>query len=296
MQNHKEIEIMVMGGTEAYFLNRGDIGQIVEEVRLETPYGLANKISVLDLGGKYVGFMSRHGEHGYSVSAPFVNSRANIYAAKEMGAKRVLSWNGAGAISPHITPGDYVIIDDYIDMTKRRDYTYYVGKGMGFIRQNPAFCPECRKALFDAAKAVEPRTFDGGVYVCTEGPRLESKAEIRMYGMWGADVVGMTIIPELYLARELEMCYASLTYISNFAEGSARLSQQQNASIFSSMLPEEVAKRMKDSTKALPLIFKNAMLSLLEDRKCNCSHSMDVYKKRGDITEDWHTWVTPPEK
>ena len=103
----------------------------------------------------------------------------------------------------------------------------------------------------------------------------------------------MTIIPELYLARELEMCYASLTYISNYAEGSARLGQK-NESIFSGMLPEEVAKRMKDSTKVLPLIFKNAMLKLLGVHECNCSHSMDVYKNRGDIGEDWHTWVTTP--
>ena len=125
---------------------------------------------------------------------------------------------------------------------------------------------------------------------------METKAEIRMYGIMGGDVVGMTIIPELYLARELEMCYASLTYISNFAEGSFRLSEKQNASIFSSMLPEEVAKRMKDSTKALPQIFRNAILKLLDSRDCNCGHSMDVYKKRGDIGEDWHTWVTVPEK
>ena len=288
-----EIEIMIMGGTEAYFLDRGDIGLVVDEIDLETPYGMANKISIIELGEKYVGFMSRHGEHGYSVSAPFVNSRANIYAGKELGCKRILSWNGAGAISQHIIPGDYVIIDDYIDMTKKREYTYYVNKGFGFIRQNPAFCPECREALLEAAKIFEPRTFDGGVYVCTEGPRLETKAEIRMYEMWGGDVVGMTIIPELYLARELEMCYASLTYLSNYAEGSARLGKD-NQSIFSGMLPIEVSKRMKDSTKVLPFIFRNAMLKLLGVQKCNCSHSMDVYKNRGDIGHDWHTWVTAP--
>jgi len=287
------IEIMVIGGTEAYFLDRGDIGRVVDETRIKTPYGLANKISIIELSGKHIGFMSRHGEHGYSVSAPFVNSRANIYAAKELNCKRILSWNGAGAISKHIMPGDYVIIDDYIDMTKKRDYTYYVNKGFGFIRQNPAFCPECRQALLKAAKEFEPRTFDSGVYVCTEGPRLETKAEIRIYGMWGSDVVGMTIIPELYLARELEMCYASLTYISNYAEGSARLGQE-NESIFSGMLPEEVKSRMKDSTKVLPLIFRNAMLKLLDVHECNCSHSMDVYKNRGVIGPDWHTWVTIP--
>lgn len=288
----KKIEIMVIGGTEAYFLDRSDIGTIVDEVRMDTPYGRANKVSVMDMGGgRLVGFMSRHGEHGYSVSAPFVNSRANIYAAKELGAKRVLSWNGAGTISNHIVPGDFVIIDDYIDMTKKRDYTYYVGKGYGFIRQNPAFCPECREALYAAAKKAEPRTFDGGVYVCTEGPRLETKAEIRMYGMWGADVVGMTIIPEVYLARELEMCYASLTYISNFAEGSCKLGQATGG-IFSGMLPDEVGKRMKASTKMLPAIFKDAILTLLERRECTCAHSMDVYKNRGDIGEDWHTWIT----
>ena len=289
----KKISIMTIGGTEAYFLDRSDIGTIVDEVRLETPYGTANKISILDLGdGRLAGFMSRHGEHGYSVSAPFVNSRANIYAAKELGAKRVLSWNGAGAISPHIEPGDFVIPDDYIDMTKKRAYTYYVGKGYGFIRQNPAFCPECRAALYAAAKAVEPRTFNGGTYVCTEGPRLETKAEIKMYGMWGGDVVGMTVIPEVYLARELEMCYASLTYISNYAEGSPKMDQTEGG-VFSGMLPEAVAKRMKDSTKMLPMIFRNAILTLMDQDGCNCSHSMDVYKKRGDINDDWHTWITP---
>ena len=290
------IDILVIGGTEAYNLDREDIGTIVEEVRMETPYGLANKISIMDIGkDKLVGFMSRHGEKGYSVSAPFVNSRANIYAGKELGARRVLSWNGAGAISPHITPGDYVVIDDYIDMTKKRDYTYYVGKGYGFIRQNPAFCPECRSALLESAREFEPRTFDGGVYVCTEGPRLETKAEIKAYGMWGGDVVGMTIIPELYLAKELEMCYASLTYISNFAEGSDRLGNA-NGSIFSAMLPDDIAKRMKDSTKVLPQIFKNAMIKLLDEHSCRCCHSMDVYKNRGDINDDWHTWITIPSK
>ena len=113
--------------------------------------------------------------------------------------------------------------------------------------------------------------------------------------MWGGDVVGMTIIPELYLAKELEMCYASLTYISNFAEGSDRLGNA-NGSIFSAMLPDDIAKRMKDSTKVLPQIFKNAMIKLLDEHSCRCSHSMDVYKNRGDINDDWHTWITIPSK
>lgn len=289
----KNIDILVIGGTEAYFLNRADIGKILEEQRIETPYGLSNKISIMSVNDRYVGFMSRHGEHGYSVSAPFVNYRANIYAAKELGAYRILSWNGAGAINSHITPGDFVIPDDYIDMTKKRDYTYYVGKGYGFIRQSPAFCPECRAALFAAAKEVEPRTFGSGVYVCTEGPRLETKAEINMFRMWGGDVVGMTIIPELYLAKELEMCYSSLTYISNFAEGSAKI-DVTSTGIFTGMLPEDSAKRMKDSTLLLPTIIKNTIVTLLDKRTCRCGNTMDVYKNRGDIGLDWHEWVTKP--
>lgn len=169
-----------------------------------------------------------------------------------------------------------MIIDNYIDITKKRDHTYYVGKGYGFIRQPPAFYPECRAELYAAAKRAEPRTFDGGVYFCTEGPRPETNTEIRMCGMWGADVVGMTIIPEVYLARELEMCYASLTYISHFAEGSSNLGQASGG-IFSGILPA---------------IFKDAILALLGRHDCTCSHSTDVCKNRGDIGEDWHTWIT----
>jgi 5'-methylthioadenosine phosphorylase len=285
-----EIDTMIIGGTEAYNLKGEAFGKILDEVVLSTPFGSSAPIRILDLGECKAGLLSRHGEAGYQTSAPFVNYRANIYAAKELGAQRVISWNGAGAINRMICPGDYVILDDYVDLTKKRDYTFYPGRGYGFIRQSPAFCPELRLALYRAARAVEPRTFDVGVYACTEGPRLETETEIRMYAQAGADVVGMTIVPEVLLAKELEMCYASITYISNFAEG-VRPAASSTNNVFASLLPGEFLEQMKASTRRFAEIIPAAITSLGRERKCACGHFMDVYKKRGDIGEDWHGWV-----
>jgi 5'-methylthioadenosine phosphorylase len=287
-----EIDTMIIGGTEAYNLQGSAFGSVLDELVFSTPFGPSARVRILDLGTCRAGLLSRHGETGYQTSAPFVNYRANIYAAKELGAQRVISWNGAGAINRMIRPGDYVILDDYIDLTKGRDYTFYPDRGYGFIRQNPAFCPELRQALYCAAQAVEPRTFDVGVYACTQGPRLETATEIKMYATAGADVVGMTIVPEVLLAKELEMCYASITYISNFAEG-IRTSESATSSVFASLLPSEYLEQMKTSTRRFAEIIPVAIKSLAQERRCACGHFMEVYRQRGDIGADWHEWVTP---
>jgi 5'-methylthioadenosine phosphorylase len=292
---HNTIDIMIFGGTEAYNLDISSFAPIVEEGVVQTPFGPSSPIRILDYGNCRAGFLSRHGEKGYSVSAPFINYRANVYAARELGARRVISWNGAGSINRFLQPGDYVILDDYIDLTKNRTYTFYTGKGYGFIRQNPAFCPELRQALFNSASKLEPRTFDVGVYACTEGPRLETTTEIRLYGQMGADVVGMTIIPDVYLVKELEMCYASLTYISNYAEG-VHKSDSSTQGVFSSLLPQENTERMKASTRRFGTLLGDVIRSLPHDRRCSCGCSMEVYKQRRDIGGDWHEWISRPEK
>lgn len=286
-----KIEVMVIAGTEAYNLDFGGFGRVVGSTAVETPFGKSAKVSLIDMNGISAGVMSRHGERGYSISAPFVNYHANIWAAKELGAKRIISWNGAGAINRLLSVGDFVILDDLIDMTRKRDYTFYPDRGYGFIRQNPVFCSEVRSALYQAASQFSPHVFRRGVYVCTEGPRLETASEIRVFDTWGADVVGMTPVPEVYLAKELEMCYASITYISNYAEGLVKPQESKQEGVFGSLLPADEAAVLKESVQLLPKIVSTAISLLSEERDCPCVTAMKKYRDRGDIGDDWHTWV-----
>ncbi|HEY3366208.1 MAG TPA: hypothetical protein VGK74_14235 [Symbiobacteriaceae bacterium] len=189
--------------------------------------------------------------------------RALIYAAKELGARRVLAADAVQAVSGLLEPGDLVIPVDVIDQTRLRPFTFFVGKGYGFIKLNPPFCPDLMAALRTTARAANPRSFSGGVYVCAEGPRDATPAERRMYRGWGADVVGGGLLPEAYLARELELCYAALTVIGPAVIGSSDLYDLLTA-----------AAAMAAGTQP-----------------CACGESMKMPKALGVVGPDWHTWL-----
>ncbi len=126
-----------------------------------------------------------------------MNYRANIYALKEQGVSRIVAWTGPGAINASLRPGEYVLPHDVIDHTHGRESSFFKGTGLGFIRQSPVFCPEMRGAVERAMTGLRLTYRDFGVYICTQGPRLETPAEIKLYRTWGADMVGMTIAPEV---------------------------------------------------------------------------------------------------
>ena len=161
---------------------------------------------------KDIGFvvLSRHGEAGYQVSAPFVNDRANLYALKALGVEKILAWCAPGAINEAMAPGDLVIPHDILDEGHQQPYTFFDDRGLGFVRQNPVFCPELRQSGDPNPGAGPFPVHPTGVYIATTGPRLETPAEIRKYKMFGGDLVGMTLVPEIFLARELELCYAAV--------------------------------------------------------------------------------------
>ena len=224
-----------------------------------------------------------------------MNYRANVYAAKSMGVERILAWSGPGAISPGYRPGDLVLPDDLIDFTRNRPSTFYEGKGIGFIRQFPVFCETLRAALKSAWKkgGGKGRGFhDGGVYACTEGPRLETPAEIRFYGRAGADLVGMTLCPEAFLARELEICYAPVLYVTNYAEGVRALPYEKGA-LFEGMLPAAQADAVEAAKNKIPALALAAAQAVEgAPRDCPCAVSMERYRRRGTIGDDFRTWVS----
>ncbi len=237
-------------------------------------------------------FLPRHGEKGYATAASWVNYRANIYALKDLGVERIVSWSGPGAIKPDYAIGQFVVPHDVLDETRRRKDTFFENKGIGFVRQNPVFCPCLRDALLQGLRELRLSHSDGGVYVCTEGPRLETAAEIRKYAALGADLVGMTLCPEVFLARELEICYASVCYVTNYAEG-VRPAAFEAGRLFEGLATEKELDAVASSVKKFPDILY-ATTRLLRDRPrdCSCPRLMDRYRKRGDIGPDWRTWVT----
>jgi 5'-methylthioadenosine phosphorylase len=229
--------ILILGGTAAYFLPLEELLGPLRRVDLETPYGAAFPIFLLERYGERVAFASRHGLGRLEVSPPFVNARANIWAAQAVGVRRIISWNGVGAINPLLEVHDLLALDGLLDFTKTRVRSFEGMRDGGWRTEISAstidecFDPDLSRILYDVAQphsaALTPnpqlptlgRVFPRGIYACAEGPRLETAAEIRGFRRAGADVVGMTLVPEVLLARELGIAFASLVYVTNYATG-----------------------------------------------------------------------------
>ena len=275
---------------------KGTLGERLSSRRVRTPYGLSNPVHLCENDGFRFLFLSRHGEKGYEKTAPYVNYRANIYAAKSLGVTRIVAWTGPGAISRKYRPGDLALPDDLLDFTRTRPSTFFEGTGIGFIRQYPVFCEPLREALRSEAKLrVGGRFHFGGTYACTEGPRLETPAEIRFLARAGADLVGMTLCPEAFLARELEICYAPVAYVTNYAEGVRKMAYRRGA-LFEGMLPPGEAAAVEAAKNAIPGIAIAAARAVAgEERGCPCAVSMERYRKRGIIGPDFRGWVAGPK-
>lgn len=282
---------LIIGGSGAYDIPARVFGNLLETGKVETPFGASGAFSHFEKEDFRFYFISRHGEKGYDVSAPFVNYRANIFGARMLGVERIIAWSGPGIVNGDLHPGSYLIPTDLIDFTKQRERTFFADSGLGFIRQSPVFCTVVARALSESAGDGGREVVHGGTYVCTEGPRLETPAEIRMFAMCGADVVGMTVVPEAFLARELEMCYQPICYLTNFAEGVKKMDYREGV-LFEGMLPGELAGDVERAREDLPGICISAA-RLLDgmERRCPCSVSMMRYREMGLIGDDFRAWV-----
>ncbi len=209
--------LVIFGGTAAYHLKLEEFATVGERRVVETPFGDSAAFVRLNPDAEAIWFSSRHGEGGLQRSAAFVNHRANVWAARDLGAAVILSWNGVGAIAPGLAVGQAVVPDDVLDMTRARLATFALPDVR--VPSGSPFDAAWRARLIDACDALQIPCATHGTYVCTEGPRLETAAEIAMYGWGGSAVVGMTLAPEVWLAAELEIPYASLCIVTNMATG-----------------------------------------------------------------------------
>ncbi len=210
-----QAEFGVIGGSGLY---DPKLLKNVQEVNIETPYGKpSDTITIGELSGKCVAFLPRHGKK-HTIRPTDVNSRANIFALKKLGVKRILASSTVGSLREEYHPGETVFVDQFIDRTTRREQSFYTaaeGKVCHIGMAEP-MCPELRKTLIQVAKQTGFKMHETGTYVCIEGPRFSTKAESKMYRQWGADIVGMTLVPECVLAREAEICYASIATVTDY--------------------------------------------------------------------------------
>jgi 5'-methylthioadenosine phosphorylase len=210
-----QAEIGVIGGTGLYDPN---LLKNVAEITVDTPYGKpSDAITVGELGGRTVAFLPRHGKL-HTIRPTDINVRANIWALKRLGVKRILAASTVGSLREDYQPGDIVFADQFIDRTTNREQSFYtvVEARVCHISVAEPMCPQLHKTVIDAAKNLKIKMHEKGTYVCIEGPRFSTKAESKMYQQWGTDVIGMTMVPEVVLAREAEICYTNISTVTDY--------------------------------------------------------------------------------
>jgi 5'-methylthioadenosine phosphorylase len=251
------IKVAVIGGTGVY---NQSLLENEEEIKVVTRFG-----SVLINQGEYKGrtvyFMARHGG-GHSVPPHRVNYKANIAALKKLDVNAIIATAAVGTLRKSMPPGSRVVIDQFIDFTKNRTSTFYEGEE-GFVVHtdfSEPYCPEVRKAILRAGKNLGQELVDGGCYVCAEGPRFETPAEIRMMEQWGGDLVGMTNVPEVVLAREAGLCYATIALPTNYAAGISA----------TPLTHEEVLEEMERGKQDLDQLLATTILEIKAEHNCNC--------------------------
>ena len=208
-----EAKVAFIGGSGLY-----DMEGLTEreEIDIQTPFGApSDSIVIGALGETRVAFLPRHGS-GHRISPSEIPVRANIYALKSLGVERIVSVSAVGSLKEHIRPMDMVIPDQLIDRTKSRASTFFEEGVVAHVGFADPFCPELSGPAAQSGMRQGVTTHVGGTCVVIEGPQFSTRAESELYRRWGASVVGMTALPEAKLAREAEMCYATLAFVTDY--------------------------------------------------------------------------------
>lgn len=238
-----------------------------KEHRVETPFGSpSGPIVEGEIAGQRIMFLARHGV-GHPINPAQVNYRANIYALKTLGVSRVISVNACGSLREDFQPGDLVVPDQIMDLTKGRPRTFFEDGFTAHIGAADPFCPDLSRYLAQALVSVGARVHTQGAFVIIPGPRFSTRAESNTYRSWGMSIIGMTAAPEAFLAREAELCYASVAHITDY---DVWHSHEEEVSV------EMVLKVLSQNTDYV----KNALTFLAENppqqkRDCSCGDALN---------------------
>ena len=209
----KDVEIGIFGGTGIY-----DSGLLedAQDVAIKTPYGNpSDDITVGTFMGRKIAFLPRHGKK-HTIPPHLINYRANIWAFKELGISRIIAPSAVGSLKEEIMPGHFVMPSQFLDFTKSRKGTFSEDGRVIHISVADPFCPELQSSVIESATKQNIDIHRSCTYVCIEGPRFSTKAESKFYKSTGADIIGMTMVPECQLAREAQICYASVSTVTDY--------------------------------------------------------------------------------
>jgi 5'-methylthioadenosine phosphorylase len=255
-----EVKIAVIGGTG---VADPKLFRTVEEIDANTRYGKpSDRIRITEFVGVPVAFLPRHGS-GHNIPPHMVNSRANIRALKDLGVERVIGLAAVGSLKEGIRPGDIVIPDQFIDMTKQRKGTFYEGPKVIHVSTADPFCSQLRSLGAEKARSLRLPVQGKGTYVCVEGPRFSTRAESNLWRIMHADVVGMTLVPEAQLARELELCYLSISSVTDYDVWAEK-----------PVSAKDVLETMKKNTVKVQNLLKELIPAIPSDRKCACGEAL----------------------
>ena len=258
-----EVEIGVIGGSGLYKMEGLER---VEEVRIDTPFGPpSDPFIVGELKGRRIAFLPRHGR-GHRVQPSDLNFRANIYGMKKLGVNRIISVSAVGSMKEGIHPKDIVIPDQFYDNTRRRISTFFGDGIVAHVSLADPVCPVLSGTLYKAAAGVGAKVHRGGVYLCIEGPQFSTRGESMIYKSWGVDIIGMTNVTEAKLAREAEICYATIALVTDYD-----CWHHEEAAVTADAILEILNKNVETSKK----IIKEAVGNVPADRSCPCSTAMN---------------------
>jgi 5'-methylthioadenosine phosphorylase len=258
----QQAEIGIIGGSGLYAMP--GLTQVREQ-RVETPFGEPSDAFVLgELEGRKVAFLARHGR-GHRLLPSELPFRANIYAMKKLGVERILSVSAVGSLKEEHKPTDFLIPDQFIDRTFLRNATFF-GEGIvGHVAFGDPVCATVARTITNACASQTVVGKSGGTYVCMEGPQFSTRAESNLYRSWGADVIGMTNLQEAKLAREAEICYATMAMVTDYdcwREGHDDVTVEQIVAV----LNQNAANAAR--------VVKAAVASMPRERSCACASAL----------------------
>ena len=259
-----EVKLAVIGGSGVY-----DIEALtdVEEQQISTPFGNPSDTIVIGtLSGIRIAFLPRHGR-GHRLTPSEVPYRANIWALKSLGVERIISISACGSMKEKYQPRHVVIPDQIYDNTKIRDYSFFGDGLVAHIGIADPFCPHLRPILGAAAKKAGGTVHMGGTFITIEGPRFSTRGESNVYRSWGVDIIGMTAVPEAQLAREAEICYATMAHVTDYDVWHEE-EEAVNVEMLIANLMANAALSKQTVAELVPM--------LSDERPCDCGHTLST--------------------
>jgi 5'-methylthioadenosine phosphorylase len=258
-----QAEIGVFGGSGFYSLLEG-----AYEITVETPYGPASdRIALGEIAGRRVAFLPRHGkDHRYPPQS--INYRANLWAMRDLGVTRIIGPTACGSLKADVKPGDMVVADQLVDRTTGRKDTFYDGPITTHISFADPYCPQMRPIAVSVLRQLGITTHEHGTIVVIQGPRFSTRAESRWFSAAGWEVINMTQYPEVYLARELEICYVNISLITDYdvgLEGQAGLHPVSH---------EEVMRVFAGNNERVKAAIGTIIANLPDERTCGCASAL----------------------